>query len=89
MSPPALVTIETPEYPPMARRLKVQGTVVVSVLVDEEGRVTETRVVRGAERDVGLNEAAERAARTARFRPATVEGVAVKTWFNLNIPFRL
>ncbi len=86
---PRLLNIKTPEYPPMARRMKVQGTVVVAVLVDESGSVRETRIVQGVRQNVGLNEAAQRAAEGARFQPATIEGVRVKTWFNLSIPFRL
>ncbi|MBZ0111878.1 MAG: TonB family protein [Thermoanaerobaculia bacterium] len=86
---PRLVSVETPQYPPVARRMKVQGTVVVAALVDEKGEVIETRLVQGVKQNVGLNEAAEKAARSARFQPATIEGVRVQTWFNLSVPFKL
>jgi TonB family protein len=86
---PVLVTVEKPQYPPIARRLKAQGEVVVSVLVDENGRVVETKLTRPYPQDVGFNEAAMAAARTATFRPATKEGVPVKVWFQLRIPFKL
>jgi len=39
--------------------------------------------------NVGINEAAQVAARSAKFRPATKEGVRVKTWHRLTIPFKL
>ncbi|KAB2957273.1 MAG: TonB family protein [Thermoanaerobaculia bacterium] len=69
--------------------MKVEGTVVLSLLVDERGRVLEVKIERGVQRDVGLNEAAATAARSAKFRPATKDGVAVKIWYQLTIPFKL
>ncbi len=86
---PQVVTLAKPEYPPMARRLRVQGEVVVSVLVDEAGRVVDTRVEKRVPQEVGLNEAALEAARNARFRPATKNGVRVKMWTTISFPFKL
>ena len=89
LAAPRLVSIEKPQYPPIARRMQVQGTVVVSVLVGETGAVEDVRLVQGVSQDVGLNEAALKAARSARFSPASVDDVPVKMWFNLRIPFQL
>jgi protein TonB len=86
---PVLVSIDKPEYPPIARRMKVEGTVILSLLVDENGRVLEVRLERGVQQNVGINEAAEAAARSAKFRPATKDGVRVKIWYQLTIPFKL
>jgi periplasmic protein TonB len=87
--PPSLVSYSKPEYPPQARRLRVEGIVEVAVLVDENGGVVEARVSRGINQNVGLNEAALSAARTARFKPATREGVRVKVWTTMKFPFKL
>ncbi len=87
--PPKLVRFEKPEYPPIARRLRAEGEVVVSVLVDETGKVTDTRVVQRPPQDMGLEEAALEAARSATYQPATKNGVRVKMWTTLRIPFRL
>ncbi|HEX4952197.1 MAG TPA: TonB family protein [Thermoanaerobaculia bacterium] len=87
--PPLLVSYSKPEYPPQARRLRIAGTVEVAVLVDENGSVTEARVAKGVRQDVGLNEAALAAARTAKFRPATKDGVRVKFWYTMKFPFQL
>ena len=73
----------------MARNLRVEGIVVVSVLVDENGQVQEARVAEPIKQKVGLNEAAVAAARSARYRPATRDGVRVKMWTRLRIPFKL
>ena len=89
VKPPVLVSLTKPEYPAMARRLKVEGTVLVSLLVDETGRVAETRLDSGVSQNVGINEAAIAAARSAVFSPATKSGVRVRMWYQLKIPFKL
>ena len=73
----------------MARKLRVEGVVVVSVLVDENGQVQEVRMAEPIQKKVGLNEAAVAAARSARYKPATKDGVRVKMWTRLRIPFKL
>jgi|CXWL01.1.fsa_nt_gi TonB family protein len=89
VTPPQLVSFTKPQYPPLARKLRVTGEVVVSLLVDETGTVKEVRLQKGVNQNVGLNEAALEAARTARYRPAAKEGVRVKMWTTLKIPFQL
>jgi len=89
VSPPQLVSAPKPEYPPMARNLRVEGTVVVSILVDENGQVQEVRMAEPIKQKAGLNEAALAAARSAHYKPATKDGVRVKMWTRLRIPFKL
>jgi TonB family protein len=86
---PELVSFLKPEYPPVARRMGVEGTVVVSVLVGENGRVEEAKLLTPIRQDVGINEAALKAARGARYKPAVKDGVKVKMWTRLRIPFKL
>ncbi|HVT61062.1 MAG TPA: TonB family protein [Thermoanaerobaculia bacterium] len=87
--PPQLVSYPKPEYPPLARKLRVEGSVVVSVLVDDQGQVEDARLLEGVVQSVGLNEAAVRVARSARFKPATKDGVKIKMWTRVRIPFKL
>jgi TonB family protein len=89
VKPPVLVSFNKPEYPPIARRMRVEGTVVLSLLVDENGRVVDVRLERGVSQNVGINEAALAAARSAKYQPATKDGVRVKMWHTLTIPFKL
>jgi protein TonB len=89
VAPPQLVSFPKPEYPPLARRLRVHGVVVVSVLVDENGQVQDARMVEPIPQKVGINEAALAAARSARYKPATKQGVRVKMWTRLKIPFTM
>lgn len=65
-------------YPAQARRLGVEGKVVLRLTVNPEGRVEKVEILDGP--GFGLNQAAAEAARRLRFRPATLDGrpVAVR-----------
>ena len=86
---PEIAVVVKPDYPPMARRMNISGTVVLSVLVSENGRVEDLRLVRAAGGSMGLTEAAQKAVRQWTFRPALKDGVAVKTWMTIPVPFVL
>jgi TonB family protein len=66
-------------YPPLALQQRIQTTVIVTTLVDEDGRVADVKVLKGDPR-FGFNDAAIRALRNTRFTPPTKNGVRVKTW---------
>jgi len=83
---PQLVRLNKPPYPQIARIQKVQGVVIVSVLVSETGRVLDVKVLRGVPQ---LNDAAVDAVRKSTFTPATKDGVRVRSRATLTIPFRL
>jgi protein TonB len=85
-SPPALVSRPQPSYPPLAKQMRIEGDVIVEVLVDENGAVTNSRIAKSVPQ---LDSSAMAAARSAKFRPATKDGVRVKMWFRLNFPFRM
>lgn len=78
-----------PSYPPLAERQRVSGTVVLAVLVDENGAVREVKVLRGVKPDLGLDAAAVSAVQTWRYRPAVKNGVRVKVRITTAIGFRL
>jgi TonB family protein len=86
----APVAVYSPKatYPPLAARQRVGGVVVMSVLVDENGAVQDVRVLRGIKPDLGLDEAATSAMRNWRFKPATKDGMRVKTWSTQTMLFR-
>ncbi len=87
--PPRLVEISKPSYPLKAQKLRVEGIVVLKVLVNEEGKVEDIKFLKKIPQNVGLNEAAYEAAKTARFIPAKKNGKNIKYWFTLPIPFKL
>jgi protein TonB len=76
---PVLVSPPRVVYPPIARQQRVEGKVVVLVLVDENGNVTETRLQQGVAQ-AAVNNAVLAGVKSAKFRPATKNGLAVKMW---------
>jgi TonB family protein len=76
-------------YPPIAERQRVEGTVELSILVDEKGNVVDAKVVTAAGGRSGLNEAAVENVRRRRYRPATKDGVPVKVWYPVSVRFIL
>ena len=73
-----------PEYPQEARRKKREGTVWVRCLIDKQGKVRKTHVMR-ADADVFI-EPAVKAVLQWRFTPALLKGEPVSVW--AAIPFR-
>lgn len=66
---------------------RVGGQVLTNVLVSEKGDVLDVRVLRGINRPVGLNEAAQQTMRRSTFAPATKDGVRVKAWVTVPVDF--
>jgi len=76
----------TPEYPALARSARIQGTVVVEVLVDPEGVPTRARALEGP---MLLRATAESYAMRWRFFPPLLNGVPQASRFTLTMPFTL
>jgi len=74
-------------YPEEARREGLEADVKLELLVDEEGRVAEVKVMRPAGN--GFDEAAVRAARGLGFSPATRGGRPVAVRIPWTLKFRL
>lgn len=70
------VSLAKPVYPSAARAVRASGQVPVQITVDETGRVTSAKATSGHPL---LRQAAESAARSSRFNPATVSGQTVKS----------
>jgi protein TonB len=68
-------SLPKPPFPPIARAARASGTVVVQVLVDEDGNVMEAHAVSGHPL---LQNAAKEAALQARFAPTRLSGQPVK-----------
>jgi protein TonB len=69
------ISLPTPVYPAIARAARASGLVVIQVLVDEEGNVTEANAVSGHPL---LQTAAKEAALQARFKPTRLSGQPVR-----------
>jgi protein TonB len=64
-----------PEYPAEAKQQKIEGTVMVNVVIDGDGNVSWAKAKSGP---TELHAASERAASRARFEPSTLDGEPVK-----------
>jgi protein TonB len=69
------INLPKPAYPPIARAAHASGTVVVQVLIDENGNVVSAHAVSGHPL---LQGAAVGAARQAKFSPTKLSGQPVK-----------
>lgn len=76
-----------PEYSEEARKAKFQGTVLLSIIVDENGKTRDVRVVRPL--GLGLDEKAIEAVLKWKFRPGYKDGKPVAVMANVEINFRL
>ncbi len=76
-----------PTYTREARRVGVQGVVVLKVLLLGNGKLDRVRVVRRL--PFGLTENAIRAACEIKFKPAMKTGKEVSQWVTLEYAFRL
>jgi len=85
---PELVHSVEPEYPEAARRARLRGVVVIETVVDRDGAVVRPRVVRNTTGSGECAEAALRAVRQWRYRPAQFEDRPVASHLTLAIEFR-
>ncbi len=76
-----------PPYPDEAKKNEVEGTVVLKVTIDENGNVTEVKVLKGL--GYGLDEASVAAMRKFKFKPATKDGENVGTSITYNYSWYL
>jgi TonB family protein len=88
-SPPQATKVVKPEATSIARSRRVSGTVLVRVLVDENGRAAQAEVYRDTTPKVGLGESSIAAVKQWQWTPATKDGVKVKTWIVVPLPFVL
>lgn len=75
------------EYPQIAQRAGVEGTVMVEFTVNEQGQTSDLRVVRGV--GSGLDEEAMRVIQEAEFTPGMQRGEPVPVRMTLPIRFQL
>ena len=74
-------------YPEIARRAGIEGTVYLTVDIDENGNVTNTNVMQGI--GAGCDEAAIDAIKNVKFNPAIRDRVPVKYKITIPVKFKL
>jgi protein TonB len=85
-APSVLSEVKVP-YPEEARRAGIEGTVTLSITVDNTGAVVNVKVLTGP--GYGLNEAARDAIRRFKFKPASKNGESVSTEMKYSYTFLL
>ena len=76
-----------PQYTEMARRARVQGTVILDVIIDAQGRVKDVAVLKTL--PMGLDASAAETVRRWRFEPATLNGRPVDCIMTLTVHFEV
>lgn len=84
---PVKVYDPQPEYTEIARKARIQGVVIVQVIIDEEGNVTSAKILKGL--PMGLDQTALEAVEQWRFEPAKLHGKPVSVYYNLTLNFTL
>lgn len=74
-----------PEYPPIARQLKLEGRVELEVSIAPDGSVDNVKVLTG---NAALTGAAESAVKHWRFEPFTADGKAVRAVASISFTFK-
>jgi len=77
-----------PEYPATSKRLEEEGLVLLRFMIDEDGKVIESRI----ETSSGyarLDEAARAALSRCQFKPGTADGKPERSWASLKYVWRL
>ncbi len=69
------INLPVPEYPAEAKAAGAEGVVVIQVMIDEQGNVTDARPISGPKL---LQETSLNAARQAKFSPTLLSGEPVK-----------
>ncbi|MBW7997902.1 MAG: energy transducer TonB [Candidatus Glassbacteria bacterium] len=85
---PELLMLVPPVYPKDAEKKGIEGTVSLRVLVTVKGTVDKVEV-ESSSGHRQMDEAAVKAARKTRFRPAIKDGQRVAMWINYPIQFAL
>jgi TonB family protein len=81
-----LLTKAVPVYPPAAKKAKIQGTVVLSVVIGEDGNVKNIQVVSGPNE---LQQASIDAVRQWTYKPYLLNGDPIEVKSTVNIIFSL
>jgi TonB family protein len=84
---PILISKTEPEYSEEARKAKYSGSVLLTIVVDQNGVPRDIRVVRPL--GLGLDEKAIEAVRKWTFRPGTKNGRPVAVQAQVEVSFRL
>jgi protein TonB len=76
-------------YPEIARKAGVEGFVVVGALIDTDGKVLKTMIMKSTSPGVGFEEEAQAALMKTKWKPAKQRDRSVKVWISITVRFKL
>jgi periplasmic protein TonB len=82
----AVTSKVSPEYPPIARQLKIEGMVELEALVTESDTVEKVNILSG---NPMLTRPASEALKKWKYAPFTIDGKAVKALVPVSLSFRM
>jgi periplasmic protein TonB len=88
-SMPTVVREVKPDYTAEAKQRGIQGTVELSVVVNDDGTVGEVKVTRSLDDKYGLDEQAVMAMKKWQFKPGTKDGKPVAVEVTVEMSFKL
>ena len=87
---PAFVKQKKPRYPDMARRAGIEGRVIVSVLISENGRPIKAQIVKRIPSDQTVfDDSAVECVMSSSYSPGIQNGSPIKVWLTVPIRFEL
>lgn len=87
IKPPVRTHTVQPRYTEVARKARIQGTVIVEAVIGKDGRVQSTKVLKGL--PFGLADEAVKAVEQWTFKPSTLNGKPVEVIYVLTAHFEL
>jgi TonB family protein len=89
VSPPAVLKVVKPDYTQEARAARIEGIVLVGMVVTADGTPSDVNVIRSLDTKFGLDEQSLKAARQFRFKPGMKGGKPVAVRVTIEMTFSL
>jgi TonB family protein len=82
-------SVALPVYPEMARKSRVDGTVVLQATIQTNGNIDQLSVLKEDPKEFGFGESAMEAVRQWRYEPAFKDGEPVAVYMMIHVKFKL
>jgi periplasmic protein TonB len=87
VKPPQVISKAEPTYPEAARKARMEGVVILEAIITAQGNVEDVKVLKSV--NPLLDASAVRAVSQWRYKPATLNGRAVRVYLTVTITFNL
>jgi protein TonB len=87
VKPPQVISKAEPTYPEAARKARMEGVVILEAIITAQGNVEEVKVLKSV--NPLLDASAVRAVQQWKYKPATLNGRAVRVYLTVTITFNL